>query len=166
MSDPPGAGREQLLLVSLELQTRLGVKHCDETELTGLLFTHSLVRRVRTIDVEVRVSDGGSSFKITISAAETTVGEAKKEIARVLNRSATRQELYKCEDCVDAEKLDDSAELKDGEVVSLVVNKLSSDDETSDKYIRLRVMNQDGDECMVKMDKKMTIHVWSKWRRR
>ena len=65
-----------------------------------MLSTHRLVR---TKDVEVRVSDGGSSFKNTASGAETTVGDAKKEIARVLNRSATTRAVQ-CEDGVDAKQ--------------------------------------------------------------
>jgi hypothetical protein len=60
-------GREQLLLASPELQTRLGRKYCDETELVPLLLAHGLVRRVRTIKIEVRPL-GGDSFKITFDA--------------------------------------------------------------------------------------------------
>jgi hypothetical protein len=42
-------GREQLLLTSPELQTRLGRKYCDEAEMLPLLIAHGFVRRVRTI---------------------------------------------------------------------------------------------------------------------
>ena len=75
-------GREQLLLASPELQTRLGRKYCEEAELLPLLIAHGFVRRVRTIDVQVRPL-GGDSFKITIDASKPTVGEAKMEIARL-----------------------------------------------------------------------------------
>jgi hypothetical protein len=74
-------GREQLLFGSSELQTRLGRKYCDEAELLPLLIAHGFVRRVRTIDVEVRPL-GGNSFKITLGASMPTVAEAKAEIAR------------------------------------------------------------------------------------
>jgi hypothetical protein len=47
-------GREQLLLTDPELQTRLGRKFVDESELLPLLLSHGLVRRVRTIEVHVR----------------------------------------------------------------------------------------------------------------
>jgi hypothetical protein len=74
-------GREQLHFASSDLQTRLGRKYCDEAELLALLIAHGLVRRVRTIDVQVRPL-GGDSFKITLDASKPTVGEAKAEIAR------------------------------------------------------------------------------------
>jgi hypothetical protein len=74
-------GREQLLLASPELQTRLGRKYCEEAELLPLLIAHGFVRRVRTIDVQVRPL-GGDSFKITIDASKPTVAEAMAEIAR------------------------------------------------------------------------------------
>jgi hypothetical protein len=45
--------REQLLLASPEMQTRLGRKYCDETELLPLLISHGLIRRVRTIQIEI-----------------------------------------------------------------------------------------------------------------
>jgi hypothetical protein len=74
-------GREQLLLASPELQTRLGRKYCEEAELLPLLIAHGFVRRVRTIDVQVRPL-GGDSFKITLEASKPNVGEAMAEIAR------------------------------------------------------------------------------------
>jgi hypothetical protein len=73
-------GREQLLFTSPEMQTRLGRKYFDEAELLPLLITHGFVRRVRTIDVQVRPL-GGDSFKITLDASKPIVGEAKAEIA-------------------------------------------------------------------------------------
>jgi hypothetical protein len=87
-------GREQLLLTSPELQTRLGRKYCDEAELLPLLVAHGLVRRVRTIQVEVRPL-GGDSFKVTLEASKPTVGEAKTEIARSQGTAEACQELYK-----------------------------------------------------------------------
>jgi hypothetical protein len=44
-------GRDQLLLKSPELQSRLGQRYCDESELLPLLLSHGLVGRVRTIEV-------------------------------------------------------------------------------------------------------------------
>jgi hypothetical protein len=124
-------GREQLLLSSPELQTRLGRKYCDETELVPLLLAHGFVRRVRTIQVEVRPL-GGDSFKITLDASLPTVGEAKAEIARSQGTAQVRQELYKVaeradglavrEDDAEPELLDDEgALLEEGDVVAMAV---------------------------------------------
>ena len=63
----PSAGRPQLLLVKTELQSWLGKKYCDEADLLGLLLAHSIIRRVRTIEVEVRPL-GGDSFKAALDA--------------------------------------------------------------------------------------------------
>jgi hypothetical protein len=73
-------GREQLLFTSPEMQTRLGRKYCEEAELLPLLIAHGFVRRVRTIDVQVRPL-GGDGFKITLDASKPIVGEAKEAIA-------------------------------------------------------------------------------------
>ena len=124
-------GREQLLLASPELQTRLGRRYCDETELVPLLLAHGLVRRVRTIKIEVRPL-GGDSFKITVDASMPTVGEAKAEIARSQGTAETRQELYRVaeradglavrEDDAEPELLEDeSMELEDGDIVAMAV---------------------------------------------
>jgi hypothetical protein len=124
-------GREQLLLTSPELQTRLGRKYCDETELLPLLLAHGFVRRVRTIKIEVRPL-GGDSFKITLDASMTTVGEAKAEIARSQGTAAACQELYRVaeradglavrEDDVEPELLDDEGMmLEEGDVVAMAV---------------------------------------------
>jgi hypothetical protein len=51
-------GREQLLLTAPDLQTRLGRKFVDESDLLTLLIAHGLVRRVRTIQIEVRPLGG------------------------------------------------------------------------------------------------------------
>jgi hypothetical protein len=124
-------GREQLLLTPPELQTRLGQKFCDETELLPLLLAHGLVRRVRTIRVEVRPL-GGDSFKITLDASLPTVKEAKVEIARVQGSAKGRQELFRVaeradglavrEDDAEPEPLEDeSLLLKEGDVVAMAV---------------------------------------------
>jgi hypothetical protein len=124
-------GREQLFLVSPELQTRLGGRHCDETELVPLLLAHGLVRRVRTIKAEVRPS-GGDSFKITVDASVPTVGEAKTEIARSQGTAQARQELYRVaeradglavrEDDAEPELLDDEGMLlEEGDVLAMAV---------------------------------------------
>jgi hypothetical protein len=87
-------GRDQLLLASPELQTRLGHKFCDESELLPLLLAHGLIRRVRTNQIEVRPL-GGDSFKITLESTKSTAGEAKAEIARSQGTAEGRQELYR-----------------------------------------------------------------------
>jgi hypothetical protein len=126
-------GRDQLLLTAPELQTRLGRKFVDESELLPLLLSHGLVRRVRTIEVHVRPL-GGDSFKITLDASTPTVGEAKAEIARSQGTAAGRQELYKVaeradglavrEDDMEPEPLDDeSMVLADGEIVAMAVKE-------------------------------------------
>jgi hypothetical protein len=53
-AEPDFPGREQLLFTSPEMQTRVGQKYCDEAQLLPLLLAQGLVRRVRTIAVEVR----------------------------------------------------------------------------------------------------------------
>jgi hypothetical protein len=128
-------GREQLLLTSPELQTRVGIKFVDEAELVPLLLAHGLIRRVRTIQIEVRPL-GGDSFKVTLDASKPTVGVAKAEIARAQGTAEPRQELYKIaeradglavrEDDAEPELLEDeSVELEEGDVVAMAV-KVSS----------------------------------------
>jgi hypothetical protein len=124
-------GREQLLLTSPELQTRLGRKYCDETELLPLLLAHGFVRRVRTIQVEVRPL-GGDSFNITLAASMPTAREAKAEIARFQGTSEACQELYRVaeradglavrEDDAEPELLDDEGTmLEEGDLLALAV---------------------------------------------
>jgi hypothetical protein len=124
-------GREQLLLTSPELQTRLGRKFVDETEVLSLLLAHGLIRRVRTILIEVRPL-GGDSLMVTLDASKPTVGEAKAEIARSQGTAAGCQELYRVaeradglavrEDDAEPELLDDeSIALEDGDVVAMAV---------------------------------------------
>jgi hypothetical protein len=126
-------GREQLLLTSPELQTRLGRKFIDETELLPLLLAHGFARRVRTIQIQVRPL-GGDSFKITLDASTPTVGEAKVEIAHSQGTAEGRQELYKVaeredglavrEDDAEPELLDnESMLLKDGEILAMAVKE-------------------------------------------
>jgi hypothetical protein len=125
------AGREQLLLTSPELQNRLGRKFVDEAEILPLLLAHGLVRRVRTILIEVRPL-GGDSLMVTLDASKPTVGEAKAEIARTQGTAAGCQELYRVaeradglavrEDDAEPELLDDeSMALEDGDVVAMAV---------------------------------------------
>jgi hypothetical protein len=127
----PSAGRPQLLLVKTELQSWLGKKYCDEAELLPMLIAHSIVRRVRTIEVEVRPL-GGDSFKVSLDARRPLVSEAKAEIARAQGTREGKQELYKVatradgeavrEDDAEPELLDDEdMELRDGEIVAMAV---------------------------------------------
>jgi hypothetical protein len=124
-------GREQLLLTCPELQTRLGRKYCDEAEMLPLLIAHGFLRRVRTIQVEVRPL-GGDSFKITLDASVPTVKEAKAEIARSQGTAAACQELYRVaeradglavrEDDAEPEPLEDeSIVLEEGDLVAMAV---------------------------------------------
>jgi hypothetical protein len=96
-----------------------------------LLIAHGFVRRVRTIQVEVKPL-GGDSFKITLDASMTTVGEAKAEIARSQGTAAARQELYRVaeradglavrEDDAEPELLDDEGMLlEEGNTVAMAV---------------------------------------------
>jgi hypothetical protein len=128
-SDLPG--RDQLLLTSPEMQSRLGRKFVDETELLALLLAHGFVRRVRTIQIEVRPL-GGDSFKVTLDASKPTVGDVKAEVARSQGTAESRQELYRVaerpdgmavrEDDAEPELLDDhNMELEDGDVVAMAV---------------------------------------------
>jgi hypothetical protein len=107
----------------------------DETELLPLLLAHGLIRRVRTIQIEVRPL-GGDSFKVTLDASSPTVEVAKAEIARSQGTAESRQELYRVaeradglavrEDDADPELLgDESMELDDGDIVAMAV-KVSS----------------------------------------
>jgi hypothetical protein len=129
-AQPDLPGREQLLFTSPEMQTRLG-QYCDEAQLLPLLLARGLIRRVRTIEVEVRPL-GGDSFKIRLDATNPTVGEAKAEIARVQGTGVARQELYRVavredggavrEDDAEPESLDDELmALEEGAVVAMAV---------------------------------------------
>jgi hypothetical protein len=133
-AEPGLPGREQLLFTSPEMQTRLGQKYCDEAQLLPLLLAQGLVRRVRTIAVDVRPL-GGDSFKVRLNNAKLTVGEAKAEIARVQGTEVTRQELYRVavredggavrEDDAEPELLDDeSLALEEGAVVAMAVKEM------------------------------------------
>jgi hypothetical protein len=124
-------GPDQLLLSSPELQTRFGRKFVDEAEILPLLLAHGLVRRVRTILIEVRPL-GGDILMVTLDASKPTVGEAKAEIARTQGTAESRQELYRVaeradglavrEDDAEPELLEDeSVVLEDGDVVAMAV---------------------------------------------
>jgi hypothetical protein len=130
---PQTAGRDELLIATPEMQTRLGQKYCDETGLLALLLAHGIVRRVRTIEVTVQPL-GGDNFTIKLNAATPSVGEAKAEIAHTQGTAEARQELYKVavtadgsavrEDDADPEPLDDDAtELENGEMVAMAVKE-------------------------------------------
>jgi hypothetical protein len=129
-------GRDQLLLKSPELQSRLGRRYCDELELLPLLLSHGLVGRVGVIEVAVHPL-GGDNFKIRLGNTKPSVGEAKVEVARVQGTEGAWQELYKTavqadggaarEDDAEAEPLDeDGAFLGDGEVVAMAVKELGA----------------------------------------
>jgi hypothetical protein len=62
--------------------------------LLPLMLAHGLVRRVCTIQIEVKPL-GGESFSINLDASTPTVGEAKTEIFHSQGTAEARQELYK-----------------------------------------------------------------------
>jgi hypothetical protein len=126
-------GRAQLLLTSPDLVTRLGKKYCDEAELLPLLLALGIVRRVHTIEVEIRPL-GGDSFKVALNAAKPTVSEVKAEIARLQGTAAELQVLFKVamradgsavrEDDAEPEPLEDEdTKLKNGEMVAMAVKE-------------------------------------------
>jgi hypothetical protein len=115
------------------MQTRVGQKYCDEAQLLPLLLAHGLVRRVRTIAVEVRPL-GGDSIKISLDLTKPSVGEAKAEIARVQGTEVARQELYRVavredggavrEDDAEPELLDDNTlPLEEGALITMAVKE-------------------------------------------
>jgi hypothetical protein len=93
---------------------------------------HGLVRRVRTIDVEVRPLSG-DNFKVTLDAEKSSVKEAKVEISRELGTLEEQQELYRVsvnkdgsavrEDDAEPELLEDNVAilLQDGDIVAMAV---------------------------------------------
>jgi hypothetical protein len=92
-------GRDQLLLKSPELQSRLGKRYCDESELLPLLHSHVLVVRARTTGVAVHPL-GGDNWKIRRGAARPSGGGGRRRRELVcrglkrLGRSCTR---WRCE---------------------------------------------------------------------
>jgi hypothetical protein len=132
-AQPDLPGRDQLLFTSPEMQTRLGQKYCNEAQLLPLLLAQGLVRRVRTIEVEVRPL-GGDSIKLRLDVTKPTVGETKAEIARMQGTEVTRQELYRVavredggavrEDDAEPELLDDDTlSLEEGAVITMAVKE-------------------------------------------
>jgi hypothetical protein len=132
-AEPDLPGREQLLFTSPEMQTRLGQKYCDAAHLLPLLLAQGIVRRVRTIAVEVRPL-GGDSIKIRLELAKPSVGEAKAEIARAQGTEVARQELYRVavredggavrEDDAEPDLLDDDGlALADGAIITMAVKE-------------------------------------------
>jgi hypothetical protein len=96
-TETPSVGREQLLITSAHLQKRLGKKFCDESEVLPLLFERGVLRRVKTIEVEVRHCDPtkGSSYGVTLDAAKPRVSEVKAEIARMQGLPVAQQDIHK-----------------------------------------------------------------------
>jgi hypothetical protein len=164
-------GREQLLLKCPELLKRLGKKYCDESEIIPLLIAHGLIQRVRTIEVVVQPL-GGDSFKVRLSAAKPTVGEAKAEIARAHGTKEALQDLFRVaaradggavrEDDAEPEPLDDDGlELADGAVVALAVkpedpvewtnlhSTMNFDGNTLEKLVMGKKMSDTGFACAI-----------------
>jgi hypothetical protein len=124
-------GRRNIVFATPELQSRLGKRYYDEAELLPVLLANGLVRRVRTIQLEVRPL-GGDSFNVTIAAENPSVAEAKVAIANVQGTLTSQQDLYRVavradgrpvrEDDAEAELLnDDHVLLEDGQVIVMAV---------------------------------------------
>jgi ferric-dicitrate binding protein FerR (iron transport regulator) len=78
-------------------------------------------QRVRTIEVEVQPLSG-DNFKVALDARKPLVSETKKTIARAQGTREAKQELYRvAQDSTAVYVDDDDMELKDGEVVAMVV---------------------------------------------
>jgi mannose-6-phosphate isomerase-like protein (cupin superfamily) len=87
----------------------------------SLLIEHGIVQRVRTIEVEVQPLSG-DNFKVALDASKPLVSETKKTIARAQGTREAKQELYRvAQGSTDVHVDDDDIELKDGEVVAMVV---------------------------------------------
>jgi hypothetical protein len=125
-------GRPQLLLNTEELRKRTGKKYCDEAELVPLLLAHGLVRRVRTIAVEVRPLSG-ESFDIRLNAKAPTVGEAKEQIEREEGTEEPKQLLCRVQVSADGSNVrefdqepeelkEDGMELSEGDVIAMGVH--------------------------------------------
>ena len=130
-NQPPSLGRPQLLLATDELRKRTGKKYCDESELVPLLLAQGLVRRVRTIAVEVRPLSG-ESFDIRGDASRPTVGEAKEQIERDEGTKPGRQLLCRVQVSSDGSNVrefdqepeeleDDRMSLVEGDVIAMGV---------------------------------------------
>jgi hypothetical protein len=123
----PPLGRAQLLIVDSGLRDRLGKKYCDENHFLKLLLSHGVVRRVHTIEVEVRPL-GGDSFKMRLDATAARVAEAKSEITRVHGTLEQQQDLYRVVvraggNDVAPELLNDESILEDRDVVAVAVKE-------------------------------------------
>lgn len=127
----PSFGRPQLLLTTEELRKRTGKKYCNESELLPLLLAQGLVRRVRTISVEVRPLSG-ESFNIRVDASRPTVGEAKEQIERDEGTKPERQLLCRVQVSSDGSNVrefdqepeeleDDGMALMEGDVLAMGV---------------------------------------------
>jgi hypothetical protein len=88
---PPGLS--QIFVVSPELRKRLGKKYCDESEILPLLLNSGMLRRTRTIGVEVRPL-GSPEFVIRLEVDKSRVGDAKVEIARVQGVPGRLQQVH------------------------------------------------------------------------
>jgi hypothetical protein len=124
-------GRPQLLLNTDELRKRTGKKYCNEAELVPLFLAHGLIRRVRTIAVEVRPLSG-ESFDIKLNAKAPTVGEAKEQIERDEGTKPRRQLLCRVQVSSDGSNVrefdqepeelkEDGMALEEGDVIAMGV---------------------------------------------
>ena len=141
-AQPDLPGREQLLFTRPEMQTRLGQKYCDEAQLLPLLLAHGLVRRVRTIAVEVRPL-GGDSFQVRLDVAAPTVGEAKAEIARVQGTKA---------ECLFKKLLENSYATKIENYKDETINYVGEKIKGNYAMVRTQIVRKDG---VVDVDYKM-----------
>lgn len=124
-------GRPQFLLNTDELRKRTGKKYCDETELIPLLIEQGLIRRVRTISVEIHPVSG-ESFNVRLNAEAPIVGEAKEQIEQHEGITPKSQLLCRVQKSLDGSNVrefdqepeelkDNRMELEEGNVIAMVV---------------------------------------------
>eukprot|EP00935_MAST-01C_sp_MAST-1C-sp1_P001510 g1510.t1 len=126
----PNPPAQERLLLCDELAKITCAECCKEDQLADLLGrVHGVVRRVRTILLEVRPL-GGDSYEIEIDALKPTVGEAKEQISRVGGTEPDRQLLCRVQVSDDGSNVrehdqepeelrDDGRELGVGDVLAL-----------------------------------------------
>jgi hypothetical protein len=178
--EPPCApeGHAQLLIVSRELQRRLGGKYYDEKELIPLLISRGICRRVLTFELEIRPL-GGDSLKIQVDTAKPKAAEVKAEIARDQGIPERLQELYTVairedggvvrEDDAEPELLTDDQDVRQGTVLTLAVKEewlvwASYDQRTVDLSEKgaIATRNSDCDYVLVTTNEAMATgrHYW------
>jgi hypothetical protein len=79
---PVTPGCAQICIASPELRSALKLKYIAEVDLVPMLLRNGLIRRVRTLGVEV-CPLGGQKFTVRLEVSNSRVADAKVEIARI-----------------------------------------------------------------------------------